>query len=53
MKIKIMETEIDTSDDTIVWDPLLQEAVNHVKANPSSFTEGQNFKNIQEILEIG
>ena len=51
MKIKLQETEIDTADDTIVWDPLLQQAVNHVKANPSSFTEGQKFNDIQEILD--
>ena len=51
MKIKLQETEIDTADDTTVWDPLLQQAVNYVKANPSSFTEGQKFKDIQEILD--
>jgi len=51
MKIKLQETEIDTADDTIVWDALLQEAVNHIKANPSSFTEGQKFKDIKEILD--
>ena len=51
MIIKIQETEIDTADDTIVWDPLLQQAVNHVKANLSSFTEGQKFNDIQEILD--
>ena len=36
MKIKIQETEIDTADDSIIWDPMMQEVVNYVKANPSS-----------------
>ena len=51
MKININGTEIDTADDTIVWDPLLQQAVDHVKANPSSFTEGESFQDIQEVLD--
>ena len=53
MKINIAGTEIDTSDDTITWDPLLQEAVDHVKANESSFTEGESFQDIQEVKERG
>ena len=51
MKIKIMETEIDTADDTIIWDPMMQEVVNYVKANPSKFNEGDSFKDAKEILE--
>ena len=53
MKIKIMGTEIDTSDDTITWDPLLQEAVDYIKANESSFTEGESFQDIQEVKARG
>ena len=46
-----MGTEIDTSNDTITWDPLLQEAVDHIKDNESSFTEGESFQDIQEVKE--
>ena len=53
MIIKIMGIEINTSDDTITWDPLLQEAVDHIKANESSFTEGESFQDIQEVKERG
>ena len=53
MKIKIMGTEIDTSDNTLIYDYLLQEAVNHVKANESSFTEGESFHDIQEVKARG
>ncbi len=50
MKIKIQETEIDTADDSIIWDPMMQEVVNYVKANPSKFNEGDSFNDAQEIL---
>ena len=50
MKINIRGTEIDTADDTILWDPMMQEVVNYVKANPSKFNEGDSFNDAQEIL---
>ena len=51
MKININGTEIDTADDTILWDPMLKEVVDYIKANPSKFNEGDSFKDAKEIIE--
>ena len=51
MKINIAGTEIDTSDNTIHWDPMMKEVVDYIKANSSKFNEGDSFKDAQEILD--
>ena len=51
MKININGTEIDTADDTTLWDPMLKEVVDYIKANPSKFNEGDSFKDAKEILD--
>jgi hypothetical protein len=52
MRIIIGNIEVNTSDDSIQWDALLQNAVNHIKENESSFTEGQQFNDIEEVLNV-
>jgi len=53
MKIKIGGMELDTEDDTVILDPMLQSAVDHVKANESDFTENEEFEDIASVLAKG